>query len=62
LGSEMIRYSCKMVIGTRRADKVNAFVKAYNEASIKAFEKAGFVFVARENRFGQECLHYVREK
>ncbi len=62
LGSEMIRYSCKMATGTRKVDKVNALVKIGNDASVRAFEKAGFVFVARENRFGQECLHYVSEK
>ena len=62
IGAEMIRYSCQMIMGSQKATRINAFVKKDNEASIKAFEKVGFVLIGRESRFGQECLHYITEK
>jgi UDP-2,4-diacetamido-2,4,6-trideoxy-beta-L-altropyranose hydrolase len=59
LGTEMIRYSCRMVMELYKVHKINAFVKTINDASKKAFESAGFVFASRENKFGQECFHYI---
>jgi UDP-2,4-diacetamido-2,4,6-trideoxy-beta-L-altropyranose hydrolase len=62
LGVEIIRHSCQMVMELHKLEKINAFVKTGNEASKRAFESAGFFFKSREDKFGQECLHYVIER
>ena len=50
-GTELIKFGTEKLFKEKGIRKIYAHVKAFNEASIKAFEKAGF------KREGYEILH-----
>jgi len=45
---------------TTQVSTVHAFIKPHNEASIRAFEKAGFRKIDMETVRGSIALHYTK--
>lgn len=59
LGTEMIRLAVQQLFNGSDVDVVHAHIKPDNEASIKAFKKAGFEFLSKIDVKGHKALHFI---
>jgi len=60
-GSLLIELGVSTVFA-ERGDRLHAFVKSENQASRRAFERAGFASLGEESVQGQRAIHYIRTK
>jgi UDP-2,4-diacetamido-2,4,6-trideoxy-beta-L-altropyranose hydrolase len=58
-GTEVIRKSSQKLFSSSNVEKIHAYVKPDNMASVKAFMKAGFKLSGTTVVKGQEALHFV---
>ncbi len=61
LGVEVLRAACRQFFSLRRGSVVHAWVKQGNEASLRAFRKAGFLDQAPEMVNSKPAWHLVLE-
>ena len=61
-GSLLIDLGVRSVFAETTMDRLNAFVKAENNASRKAFEHAGFKILGDEKANEHKAIHYVRTR
>jgi UDP-2,4-diacetamido-2,4,6-trideoxy-beta-L-altropyranose hydrolase len=62
LGSALIRTAVETVFAERFARRVHAYIKQDNEASLRAFERAGFRVLGSETIDGHTAAHAMREE
>jgi UDP-2,4-diacetamido-2,4,6-trideoxy-beta-L-altropyranose hydrolase len=58
-GHKLIDLSVRRVFATTSTERVHAFIRLENHASIRAFERAGFSRVGEEQVEGSKAFHYV---
>lgn len=58
-GHQLIEQSVRRVFNTTPTERVHAFIRRENQASIRSFERAGFSRVGEEQVQGCAALHYV---
>jgi RimJ/RimL family protein N-acetyltransferase len=61
-GSHLIDAGVRQVFATTGAERVHAFIRPDNQASIRAFEQANFTRLGEEKVKGQLAIHYVRTR
>jgi UDP-2,4-diacetamido-2,4,6-trideoxy-beta-L-altropyranose hydrolase len=61
-GSTLINLGVREVFATTPIERVHAIVRARNQASIRAFEAAGFVRMCTERVQGHLVFHYLRTR
>jgi len=61
-GTSVIRLGSRLVFQTLNADVIHAFVKEGNEASLRAFLKAGFNHEGRTTVCDQQAIHVMIRK
>jgi UDP-2,4-diacetamido-2,4,6-trideoxy-beta-L-altropyranose hydrolase len=59
-GSQLIDAGVRQVFATTGTERVHAFIRPENQASIRAFEQAHFTRLGEEKVKGQLAIHYVR--
>jgi UDP-2,4-diacetamido-2,4,6-trideoxy-beta-L-altropyranose hydrolase len=60
-GGELISFSIASLTRSFSVQRIDAFVKPSNQASIQLFESSGFHLVGAEQISGQNALHFVLE-
>lgn len=55
LGSKIIKKVSNKILTNEKINKTQAYVKQNNQASLRAFEKAGYVIVGNSNIHGVNC-------
>lgn len=58
-GSRLIELGAASIFAEGRAARIDAYVKPENQASLRAFERAGFVHLGRTTMRGNEALRLV---
>ena len=61
-GSEIIRLASKKITEVSRADRINAYIRRDNTASIMSFQKAGFKATQDEGISEQQAFHLILKK
>ncbi len=62
MGSLIILRAAEELFRRRPISRINAFIKPQNRASIRSFERAGFIKVGMKIIKGNEALHYIKER
>lgn len=61
LGTEALWLACEMLGASGKAARIVARIKSENVASLRAFQKAGFVFQGKGMFQGKETIFMSRE-
>ena len=61
-GPRLIRMCVREVFKRTEAERLHAFIRPENRASVRAFSEAQFTYLGLEIVKGTEAFHYVREK
>jgi len=59
---EMIKISSTDFLNSNQKSTIDAYIKEHNTASVKAFEKAGFILYDLKNYENVRSFHYIKEQ